>query len=114
MKIIMIRTQTLLVRRWSAGIQPIGEHMHRPVALDLHSHSAAYLENREGGGARARRAPLYPRRAPLHPRRAPYGRHWRDISEGLFVVGGRLRAPSNYIFPVKHSRLEGAKQSQKA
>ena len=57
-------------------------------------------------GARARRAPL-------HPRRAPYGRHWRDFPEGLFVVGGRLRAPFNYIFPVKHSRLEGAEQSQR-
>ena len=44
----------------------------------------------------------------------PHGRHWRDFSEGLFVVGGRLRAPFNYIFPVKHSRLEGAEQSQKA
>ena len=62
---------------------------------------------KEGGGVRARRAPL-------HPRRAPYGRHWRDFSEGLFVVGGRLMAPFNYIFPVKHSRLEGAEQSQRA
>ena len=76
------------------------------------------------GGARARRAPL-------HPRRAPYGRHWKGFSEEVFVVGGRLRAPSgqkspwrdfpeglsapsNYIFPVKHSRLEGAEQSQRA
>ena len=88
------------------------------------------MENREGVGARARRATL-------HPRTAPYGRHWKDFSEevfvvegrlrapkgalrpekpleGLFVVGGRLRAPSNYIFPVKHSRLEGAEQSQRA
>ena len=74
------------------------------------------------------------RRAPLYTRRAPYGRHWRDFSEKLFVVGGRLRAPipenpleglfggtfrrwrapSKYIFPVKHSRLEGAEQSQRA
>ena len=84
--------------------------------------SAAYLQNREGG-ARARRAPL-------HPRRAPYSRHWRDFSEEVFVVWGRLqagkpleelsggtfcrwRAPSNYIFLVKHSRLEGAEQSQR-
>ena len=69
------------------------------------SQTAAYLENREGGGARARRAPL-------HPRRALYGRHWRDFSEGLFVVGGR----PNYILHVKHSdsRLEGPEQSQRA
>ena len=75
---------------------------------------AAYLENREGGGG--------PRagRAPLHPRRAPYGRHWRDFSEecfgpegalrrpqGLIVVGGRLRTPSNYIFPVKTFAIGG-------
>ena len=44
--------------------------------------TAAYLENREGARARM----------------APYGRHWRDFSDGLFVVGERLRAPSNYIF----------------
>ena len=43
--------------------------------------TAAYLENREGR-PRARRAPL-------HPRRAPYGRHWRDFSEEVFVVGGQ-------------------------
>ena len=47
--------------------------------------AAAYLENREGGGARARRAPL-------QPRRAPYGRNWRDFSEGLFG-GGHVRPP---------------------
>ena len=48
--------------------------------------SSVYLQNREGGGARARRAPL-------HSRRAPYGRHWRDFSEEVFVVGESLRAP---------------------
>ena len=45
---------------------------------------------------------------------APYGRHWGDFSEEVFVVGGRPQAPSNYIFPVKHSRLKGAEQSQRA
>ena len=24
----------------------------------------------------------------LHPRRVPYGRHWRDFSEEVFVIGG--------------------------
>ena len=44
--------------------------------------------------------------------RAPLGQKspWRVFREGFFVVGGRLRAPSNYIFPVKHSRLEGAER----
>ena len=68
--------------------------------------SSVFRKSR-GGGARARRAPF-------HPGRAPYGRHWRDSEDfffgpegalrpekGLIVVGGRLREPFNYIFPVK-------------
>ena len=94
--------------------------------------SSVFGTSRRGEGARARRTPL-------HPKGAPYGRHWRDVSEeffvvvrrlrapvgafrpekhleGLFVVGGRSwgRPPTTYIFPVKHSRLEGAEQSQRA
>ena len=44
--------------------------------------------------------------------KAPGGTFRRDFSS--LEVEGRLRAPSNYIFPVKHSRLEGAEQSQRA
>ena len=53
---------------------------------------------------KSRRGPRA-RRVPLHPRRAPYGRHWRDFSEEVFVVGGRLRVPKGALRPEKP--LEG-------
>ena len=91
-------------------------------------------EFRKSRGGRARRAPLYPRRAPYgrqSSRRdflsleAPEGalqlhfpcNTWRDFSEELFVVRGRLRAIDGALqlnFLCKHSRLEGAEQSQRA
>ena len=93
-------------------------------------HAAAYLENREGGGGKGQEGATSPKDCALRSSleglfgeifrrwRAPSGRKspWRDFSEGFFVVGGSgcLKAPSNYIFPVKHSRLEGAEQSQRA
>ena len=70
-----------------------------------------------------------------HPTSRVFGKSRRGARVGgrHFTHGGRLRAPSgrkatggtfrrdfsslalsNYIFPVKHSRLEGAEQSQRA
>ena len=72
---------------------------HRPNRVHL---TAAYLENREGGGARARRAPL-------HPRRAPYGE--RSSLEGLFGASfRRWRTPSGALqlhFPCKTFAIGG-------
>ena len=45
-----------------------------------------------------------PRRAPLHPRGAPVRSPLEGLFEGLFVVGGCLRAPSNCIFLVNTLR----------
>ena len=74
------------------------------VSVWLVATTSSVFRKSRRGGARARRAPL-------HPRRAPYGRHWKDFAlrpeKGLIVVGGRLRAPSNYIFPVKTFAIGG-------
>ena len=59
-------------------------------------HSSVLRKSRRGG-TRARRAPL-------HPTMAPYGRHWRDFSDRLFAVGGRLGCPPGVHFPCKYIR----------
>ena len=62
--------------------------------INFNSHqleSAAYLENREGGGARVRRAPP-------HPRRAPYGREIKNRSVGVGGLGGVFYHATSFFF----------------